>query len=135
VPLRLNVGARDADAGNVEMVDRLTRERVGVPVSGIAKRLRQELDAFQQKLFDRAQKFQRDNTYELGTLDEVVAHFREKGGFVWASWCGNPDQEARIKADAGGVTVRVIDEETKASGKCLVCGEPAKYRVALAKAY
>jgi len=133
VPLRLNVGARDADAGNVEMVDRLTRQKVSVPVSGIASRLTAELEGFQKKLFDRALKFRNDNTFELETLDEVVAHFRNRGGFVWAHWCGEPDDEARIKAEAGGVTIRTIDEST--SGKCLVCGKPGKFRVSLAKAY
>jgi prolyl-tRNA synthetase len=131
----LNVGARDAEAGQVEMVDRLTRQKVQMPVSGLAERLGKELDAFQQRLFDRALKFQQDNTYELRTLDEVIAHFREKGGFAWAEWCGETDEEARIKDETGGVTIRVIDDESKASGKCLVCNRPAKYRVALAKAY
>jgi prolyl-tRNA synthetase len=135
VPLRLNVGGRDADAGQVEIVDRLSRGRTSVPVSGIAKRLGDELNAFQDKLFERAQRFQRDNTFELRTLDEVIAHFREHGGFVWAEWCGEADEEARIKAEAGGVTIRTIDDQAKPSGKCLVCGKPAKYRVSLAKAY
>ena len=135
VPLRLNVGGRDADAGQVEMVDRLSRERVTVPVSGLATRLSTELDSFQKRLFERALKFQRDNTFELGTLEEVVAHFRERGGFVWTEWCGEAEDEAKIKAEAGGVTIRVIDSKSKATGKCLVCGQPAKYRVALAKAY
>ena len=135
VPLRLNVGARDAEAGQVEMVDRLTRQKTAVPVAGVAERLRKELDEFQQRLYDRALKFQGDNTYELRTLDEVVEHFREKAGFVWTEWCGDTDEEGRIKAEAGGVTIRVIDEESKPTGKCLVCGRPAKFRVALAKAY
>ena len=135
VPLRLNVGARDADAGQVEMVDRLTREKVGVPVSGLAQRLHAELERFQSRLYERAQKFQQDNTYELRTLDEVVAHFRERAGFVWVSWCGETEEEARVKAEAGGVTIRTIDESTKPSGSCFVCGQPAKFRVSLAKAY
>jgi prolyl-tRNA synthetase len=135
VPIRLNVGSRDVDAGNVELVDRLSRQRTRVPVSGIAQRLTQELDSFQKKLFERALKFQRDNTFELGTLDEVVAHFRERAGFVWVDWCGDTEDEARVKGEAGGVTIRTIDEKAKASGTCFVCGQPAKFRVALAKAY
>ncbi len=135
VPIRLNVGARDADAGQVEMVERLTRQKTGVPVAGLADRLRKELDEFQRRLYERALQFQRDNTFELGTLDEVVAHYRERGGFVWTEWCGEADEEARIKADAGGVTIRTIDQDAKPSGKCLVCGKAARYRVALAKAY
>jgi prolyl-tRNA synthetase len=135
VPLRLNVGGRDVDAGQVEMVDRLSRQRVSVPVSGIAQRLNDELDAFQKKLFDRALAFQNDNTFELSTLDEVAAHFRERGGFVWVQWSGDTECEERVKAEAGGVTIRTIDATAKPSGKCFVCGKPAKHRVSLAKAY
>jgi prolyl-tRNA synthetase len=135
VPIRLNVGSRDVDAGNVEMVDRLSRQRTSVPVAGIAQRLTEELDSFQKKLFDRALKFQQENTFELGTLDEVITHFKERGGFVWVNWCGEAGEEARVKGEAGGVTIRTIDEGSKASGKCFVCGQPAKFRVALAKAY
>jgi prolyl-tRNA synthetase len=135
VPLRLNVGSRDADAGQVEMVDRLSRQRVSIPVSGIAQRLTSELDAFQKKLFDRALAFQRENTFELSTLAEVVAHFNERAGFVWVPWCGDPECEERLKAEASGVTIRTLDLEAKPSGNCLVCGKPAEHRAALAKAY
>ena len=69
------------------------------------------------------------------TLAEVVAHFKEGSGFVWVPWCGDAECEMRIKAEAGGVTVRTIDPGEKASGKCLVDGKPAKHRVALARAY
>jgi prolyl-tRNA synthetase len=135
VPLRLNVGPRDADAGQVEMVDRLSRQKVSVPVTGIARRLNDELDAFQQRLFERAVAFQTDNTFELSTLDEVAAHFKERGGFVWVQWSGDAECEERVKAEAGGATIRTIDSTAKPSGKCFVCGKPAKFRVALAKAY
>jgi prolyl-tRNA synthetase len=117
------------------MVDRLSRERISFPVVGIAERLSRELESFQTKLFERAAKFQRDNTFEVSMLDEVIAHFRERGGFVWVRWCGDADEEARIKADTGGVTIRTIEEESDATRKCFVCGRPAGYRVALAKAY
>jgi prolyl-tRNA synthetase len=135
VPLRLNVGGRDADAGQVELVDRLSRQRKPVPVTGIGQRLKDELASFQEALFVRAQGFLRENTFEMSTLPEVVAHFKERGGFVWAPWCGEAECEARLKAEAGGVTVRTIDPDEKPSGKCLVCGKPAKHRVALARAY
>src|SRR5437660_5233896 len=68
VPLRLNVGARDVDAGQVEMVDRLSRERKPVPVAGLVERLQNELSAYQSKLFERARQFQRENTFEVATL-------------------------------------------------------------------
>jgi prolyl-tRNA synthetase len=135
VPLRLNVGSRDADAGQVELVDRMSRTRRAVPVAGIGARLEDELKSFQSAMFARAQGFMRDNTFELSTLAEVVAHFKERSGFVWVPWCGDAECEARLKAEAGGVTIRVLDPDEKASGKCLVCGKPAVHRVALARSY
>src|SRR2546421_130207 len=105
------------------------------PVAGIATALRSELETFQKRLFERAQEFQRANTVELGTLDEVVSHFKEHGGFAWVQWCGDEAEEAKVKTDAGGVTIRTIDANTKVSGRCFVCGRPAQHRVALAKAY
>jgi prolyl-tRNA synthetase len=135
VPLRLNVGARDADAQQVELVDRLSRQRRPVPVAGIGQALAAELTGFQKRLFERAREFQRANTYELSTLAEVVAHFKEKAGFVWAPWCGDAECETRVKAEAGGVTIRTYDPQEQPSGKCLVCGKPAAHRVAFAKAY
>ena len=135
VPLRLNVGGRDADAGQVELVDRLSRQKRAVPVEGIGRRLKDELASFQKALYERAEGFLRDNTFEMATLAEVVAHFKERGGFVWVPWCGDAECEIRIKAEAGGATVRTIDPDEKASGKCVVCGKPAKHRVALARAY
>ena len=135
VPLRLNVGGRDADSAQVELVDRLTRERRQVPVAGIGARLSDELASFQKRLFERASEYQRANTFELATLDEVIAHFRERSGFVWVNWCGDEAEEGRVKTEAGGVTIRTIDESARPSGKCFVCGRPATRRVALAKAY
>ena len=135
VPLRLNVGARDADAAQVELVDRLSRQRRTVPVIGIAGRLKDELAAFQTALFGRAATFLSENTFELSRLDEVVAHFAERSGFVWVPWCGGAECEARVKADAGGVTIRTLDPDEKATGQCLVCGQPALHRVALARSY
>jgi prolyl-tRNA synthetase len=71
----------------------------------------------------------------MSTLAEVVTHFRERSGFAWVPWCGDAECEGRIKAEAAGVTIRVTDDEEAPSGKCLVCGKPAKHRVALARAY
>ena len=135
VPLRLNVGGRDVDAQQVELVDRLTRQKRSVPVTALAHTLTEELVRFQARLFERALEFQRANTVELETLDEVIAHYRTRGGFAWVDWCGEDGEEARVKTESGGVTIRTIDEESQPNGKCFVCGQPAKHRVALAKAY
>ncbi|MFZ0217805.1 MAG: proline--tRNA ligase [Candidatus Dormiibacterota bacterium] len=135
VPLRLDVGLRDVAAQQVVLVDRLTREKVPTPVTGLASRLREAVDAFQRALFSRALDFRAENTFEVSTLDALLEHFRERNGFVWAPWCGDAACEAKVKELTGGVTTRNFDPDEKASGACVVCGRPAVQRVVFARAY
>ena len=58
----------------------LSRQRRPVPVAGIGARLSDELASFQKALFERAQAFLKENTFEMSTLNEVVAHFKERTG-------------------------------------------------------
>jgi len=135
VPLRLEVGPRDVEARQVTLVDRLTREKRPVPAAGLWERLRDELARFQRALFERALDFRERNTYEVQTLAELVEHFREGTGFVWAPWCESAECEARVKEETGGVTTRNFDPDVRAEGACLVCGRAAAMRVAFERAY
>ena len=135
VPIRLEVGPRDVDAHQVTMVDRLNREKRPVPAVALHEVVRDELVRFQRALFERALDFRQRNTHEVATLAELVAHFREGTGFVWAPWCESAECEARVKEETGGVTIRNFDPDAHAEGACLVCGRPATRKVALARAY
>jgi prolyl-tRNA synthetase len=135
VPIRLEVGPRDVDARQVTIVDRLTRTKRPAPAIGLAERLRDELAGFQRMLHARAREFRDQNTFEVTTLPELVAHFGERNGFVWAPWCESVECEARVKEETGGVTARNFDPDERAEGSCLVCGRPARRRVVFARAY
>jgi prolyl-tRNA synthetase len=134
VPLRLEVGPRDVEAGQVVVVDRLSREKRPLGAAGLGARLKEELDTFQRALYERALEFKRANTFEVSTLQELIDHFRERNGFVWAPWCGSPECEARVKEETGATT-RNFDPGEKVSGSCLVCARPAKHRIAFARSY
>src|SRR5258708_18114081 len=111
VPIRLEVGPRDVEARQVTMVDRLTREKRPVPANALHEVLRDELVRFQRALFERARDFRERNTHAVATLAELVEHFREGTGFVWAPWCGSAECEARVKEETGGVTTRNFDPD------------------------
>jgi len=135
VPIRVEVGPRDVEARQVTVVDRLTREKRPVPAAALHEVLRDELVRFQKALFERALEYMRANTFEVAKLAELVAHFRERAGFVWAPWCESAECEARVKEETGGVTIRNFDPAAEAGGDCLVCGRPAVRKVAFARAY
>ena len=135
VPLRVEVGPRDAAAGQVTVVDRITREKRPLPAEGLGARLVDELAAFQRRLYQRALDFREEHTVELSTLDELKAWFADNSGFAWAPWCESGECETRVKDETGGVTTRNFDAGEQVGGTCLVCGRPAVRRVAFARSY
>lgn len=134
VPVRLEVGPRDVEAGHVMMADRLDREKRALPAAGIAEHLRAELDGFHDRLFKRALDFREARTREVASYDEFKALFEEGNYFVWAPWCEDAACEAKVN-DELAVSTRNFDPDEKVSGNCLVCGKPAKRRPVWARAY
>ena len=135
VPLRVEVGPKDVAAGQVTVADRITREKRPLPAEGLAGRLVEELAGFQRRLFARALEFRDAHTVELGTLSELKEWFAANTGFAWAPWCESGECEERVRQETGGVTTRNFDPTEAASGDCLVCGRPARRRVAFARSY
>src|SRR5207237_10368773 len=57
VPLRLEVGPRDVEAGQVTVVDRLSREKTALPAAGLAERLTAMVEDFHGRLSQRSPDF------------------------------------------------------------------------------
>jgi prolyl-tRNA synthetase len=136
VPLRVEVGPRDVESGQVVVVDRLTREKRPTPANGLAGELEARLEAFHVALFERARRFREENTTQASSLEELVSKFTGSNPFVWASWCGAAACETHVK-EATGASIRVIPFETGAElpPRCVVCGQPAPTPVVFARAY
>ena len=135
MPLRLEVGPREVGAGQLRLADRLSRAKRPLPAQGVGQAVQEELEGFQRRLYERALEFREQNTFEVSTLSELVAHFKERNGFVWAPWCGSTECEARVKEETGGVSTRNFPPDEKPAGECLVCGRKAEHRVVFARAY
>jgi prolyl-tRNA synthetase len=135
VPLRVELGPRDIDAGQAVVVDRLERNKVAVPIDEMPQRLPQMLDEFQVKLFQRALKMRQSYTIEVAGHEELVAAYADgRQALARGPWCGDPTCEAEIKEATHGVTIRAIVDEA-ASGACAWCGRPARHMVYWARAY
>jgi prolyl-tRNA synthetase len=98
--------------------------------------------SIQQNLYDRAKKFQEENTRVIESKKEFYDFFTAKnagkpeihGGFALAHWNGSGDVEEQIKNDLK-VTIRVIPFGESEAGKCIFTGEPSERRVVWAKSY
>jgi prolyl-tRNA synthetase len=105
VPVRLEVGPRDLEAGVVELVrrDRSDRERVGL--DGAASAAAAALGAVQRALYDDAAALLAGRTVDVDDVDAAVEAARS--GFARLPWaaCG-PDGERRL--NAAGASVRCV---------------------------
>ncbi|HSV55989.1 MAG TPA: His/Gly/Thr/Pro-type tRNA ligase C-terminal domain-containing protein, partial [Magnetospirillaceae bacterium] len=147
VPLRIEAGPRDMEAGKAVLVRRDTGEKIIADAAGIASRVRELLDAVQKNLYDRAKAFRLDNTRDVADDEEMKAFFGKagddsestvsaRGGFARALWCGSPECEARLKADIK-VTLRCmpLDDQKDVSGACALCNSAARHRAVFARNY
>ena len=135
VPVRLEIGPRDLDAGNVTLVPRLTGEKAQVPLGEIARHVSSALDASQSGLYEEAKAFRDEHTFRPADMSEMVKLLEEPGGFMLAGWCGSEECEAKVKAETKA-TIRYLPlEPTPPGGPCIVCGSEAVDEAAWAQAY
>jgi prolyl-tRNA synthetase len=143
VPLRVELGPRDLEAGHVLIAQRVgeldakgrpVKETVGFEdfVAGLPARL----DAYHDQLVARATTFRDERSGDADDWDTFVELVGV--GFAHAQHCGESACEDDIKAETSA-TPRCIptDEGFEATGTCIRCDRPAAYgrRVVFARAY
>lgn len=134
VPVRLALGARDLEAGTIEVMRRDTLEKETVPFEGITERIATLLEDIQQGIYNKALAFKTAHTRTVDSYEEFKVEI-EKGGFILAHWDGTPETEARIKEETKA-TIRCIPlEGDKTPGQCMVTGKPSAQRVIFARSY
>ncbi len=144
VPMRLEIGPRDVDRGEVTAVLRLQLQadaprKESLPATGLAEAVQARLDAFQAGLLDVARARREANSHrDVRDWDHLCDVIENRGGFVYGGWCGGAACDDRVKAETKA-TIRVIpDEEFRSAPpprSCLVCGAAATDEVVWARAY
>ncbi len=135
VPVRLEIGDREADAESVVVVRRDNLEKQTVKVSELEKVLKNLMVDIQKSLLEKHKKFTQDNTFTVDSYDEFKKIMSTTRGFISAHWCENPECEANIKSDTKATTRCLPDNQPEEEGKCIYCGKPSKHRWLFAQSY
>ena len=135
VPLRLEVGPRDIEKAQVLIARRDTREKIGVPMAGMAERIRELLTDVQATLHQRATAFRDEHTQRVGTYAEFRQVLDGRPGFVIAGWCGSAECEAKIKEDTQATIRNMPIGGGAPAGTCVRCDSPATAEAWFAKSY
>ena len=135
IPLRIEIGPKDIEAGHVVVVRRDTREKIEVGLNEVAEKLPAIFEQMQQDMLDRARAHRDSHTYEAKTYEEFKDIIANKPGFVKAMWCGEEACEQKIKDDTTATSRCMPFEQEKIADTCVCCGKPAKSLVYWGKAY
>ena len=148
VPLRVEIGPRDLESGNVAVSrrDQRVKAKEFVKMEEFVRQAPDLLVSIQENLLARATEFRDANTRVIDSKDEFYAFFTPKnsgkpeihGGFALTHWDGSRSVEEQIKNDLK-VTIRCIPFDDAANppepGTCPFTGNPSPRRVIWAKAY
>ncbi len=131
VPLRIELGPRDIEAGKALIFRRDTLVKGEYSLDGIADEVTKLLDTVQKDMLEAARVRRDERIAEADSLAGILDGV-EKGNFVKAGWCGCRECEDKIKAETAA-TARVIADGV--AEKCAVCGKKAQSLVYFARAY
>ena len=135
VPLRLELGPKDLEKGEVVVSNRLKEGKETVKLAEVGTFVTAALAGFHTDLFARAKAFRDEHTFVADDYET----FKEKveQGFVYATHCGRPECENAIQDETKATPRCIPFEGPAAAGACVRCGEASAYprRVVFARAY
>lgn len=123
VPLRVECGPRDLEAGQCVLVRRNDGEKITVKLEDLETAVKEQLDVIHTMMYEKALKNMTDNTYEANTVEEADALQKEHGGFIKTKWCGELDCELAMKERAGMSSRCMPLKQSGTKGKCVCCGK------------
>jgi prolyl-tRNA synthetase len=142
VPLRVELGPRDLEAGQVLLAQRVGEvDGRGRPVKTtlgfdeFVASVPGRLDDYHEQLVARAERFRDERSGVADDWDGFVEQVAV--GFSSALHCGEPACEDEINAHTAATPRCIPTAGTPEDGACVRCGKPSAYgtRVVFARAY
>ena len=135
VPLRVELGPKDIEAGQCVLVRRDNREKTFVKLEDLESEVARLLDEIHDSLYQKALANREANTHVAHDMAEMHAVADGGNGFYKTMWCGSLECELKMKEEIG-VTSRCMPLEQEHLGDtCVCCGRPAHRMIIWGKAY
>ncbi len=132
VPVRIELGPRDIEAGKMTVCRRDTLEKGELPLENAEGGVRALLHEIAENMYNTAKKRMEQRIVDAETLDELLDGVN-RGNFVRAGWCGCRECEDKVKEFAQA-TARVYAKEDTAK-TCVACGKKSAHTIVFARAY
>jgi len=140
VPLRVEVGPKEMEAGMATVFRRNTLEKESMPVTQLVQTAAAQLERIQRELFEAAQVRLTQNSVRVKSRDELLEFLggsddaADQGGFAYAHFCDQPALYDWLKQHR--LTARCTPFDEPASpGRCVFSGDETTTVGVFAKAY
>ena len=137
IPLRIELGPRDLEAGHVMIARRDTGEKETVKLDQLATKIPAILQQMQDDMLEKAKKRMFDNIIETDNFAEMQKSI-EAGKMALVPFCNEDECEGLIKEKTAGASSRCIplgNETPKDGAKCIHCEKEAKVNIYFARSY
>ncbi len=135
VPLRLELGPKDLEAGEVVIANRLKENKETVKLAEASSVVVSALKQFHDDLYERARVFRDERSFVVDDYES----FKEKvaQGWVHINHCGKPACEEAIQEETKATPRCIPFVGPETDGPCVRCAEASAYprKVIFAKAY
>ncbi|MBQ8658282.1 MAG: proline--tRNA ligase [Clostridia bacterium] len=132
VPVRIELGPRDIEAGKMLLARRDTLEKLEKPLENAAETVKELLATVQKDMLEAARARRESRIVYADDMASILKGVDE-GNFVKAGWCGCRECEDKIKEETGA-TARVF-AEGESRENCAVCGKKSEHVIVFARAY
>lgn len=135
VPIRVELGPRDMENGQVVLVSRVSGEKKTVQQADFVQEVQNLLAEIHQQMYDKAKQFRDEHYIAVDSIDEFKTFLETKRGFALAGWCGSNACEAQVKEETGATSRNIPFTPSETKSTCLVCGDAAKHTVVFGRSY
>ncbi|MCY9659070.1 proline--tRNA ligase [Paenibacillus chondroitinus] len=135
VPIRVELGPRDMENGQVVLVSRVSGEKKTVQQANFVEEVQNLLAEIHQQMYDKAKQFRDEHYIAVDSIDEFKTFLETKRGFALAGWCGSNACEEQVKQETGATSRNIPFTPSETKSTCLVCGDAAKHTVVFGRSY
>ena len=126
VPVRIELGPRDLEAGKMTVCRRDTLEKGELSLENAEEGIKALLSEIAENMYNTAKERMEKRIVDAETLDELLGGVN-RGNFVRAGWCGCRECEDKVKEFAQA-TARVYAKEDTAA-TCVACGKKSAHTI------
>ena len=135
VPVRVEIGPRDIEAGQCVLVRRNDGEKTVVSLENLEAAVQEQLELVQKGMFEKAKQNLDNHIFEAHSLEEAKQLQQAHGGFIKTMWCGELECEMKMKEEAGMSSRCMPLKQEHLDDVCPICGKPAKKMIYWGVAY